>query len=201
MHIKLTCFIILIIHFSVLGDVLIHDNFSKPDLKVRTFKNGDWTLNSDMASCTQDDELYRKRKNHGPAVIYDSEFNHARISFEAMFEQSEAFVVTFTSDDKNKLFRFVLNSEKPLSVRAWRGSSKGKKPDFLEDGKKTPKLINGHWHQVSLEFKQNQCTINIDDFSKTYSHEGIGKTKHRLGLALHYGTISLKNVILEKLQD
>jgi hypothetical protein len=99
------------------GQALIADDFKQQQKPHRRLTRGAWTVKDGEASCAHDDELFKKYKNHGPAIWYDQEFTDGVVKFE--FQPSpecQHFVFTVNGRDGHVL-RFVMN-EKGTDVRA-----------------------------------------------------------------------------------
>ena len=61
--------------------LLLKDDFANGGSSTRRAIRGDWKIADGVASCTQDDELYKKFKNHGPIIFYDLPFDDATVRF------------------------------------------------------------------------------------------------------------------------
>ncbi|MDF1811164.1 MAG: hypothetical protein P1V20_03090 [Verrucomicrobiales bacterium] len=177
------------------GEILLKDDFSDAKDSVRRASRGDWTFSDGIASCTQDDELYKKYKDHGPIIFYDLAHKDASISFS--FKATDAKSVVFTANgDKGHVFRFVMSS-KGLSVRAFPPDSEtksiatGREPDV--------QLNSGQWTEVSVQLKGDSATIKIgDSFEKTYQHASYDLPKKNLSIGFAFGSISVKNWVVTK---
>ena len=109
---------------------------------------------------------------------------------------NKTFVFTL-NDDAGHVFRFI-QMETGLSVRAWPEQGKDAKADALLDrNAKTPPLADGKWTNVEVKFAGSKCTLTVGDFSQTFDHAAIGKEKTKLGLGFSFGTLSLKDVVIE----
>ena len=63
---------------------LINDDYADAKYKIRKPLRGDWKIENGVAAVTQDDELYKKFKNHGPIMVY--EVPHDDASAEVTFK-------------------------------------------------------------------------------------------------------------------
>ncbi len=179
---------------------LLEDKFDSPKKEGRDLSanRGEWKLEKGIATCTQDDKLYEKNKNHGPIMWYSMSFKDATVRFAYKAEKAKQFVFTL-NDDKGHVFRFV-HSEAGLSVRAWPEQGKDAKAVALvERGAKTPALPEGKWVEATVKFEGNRCELAVGDFKKTFEHAAIAKEKTKLGLGFSYGTVSVRDVKVETL--
>lgn len=184
---------------STLAGVLVDDNFSDPKLAKRDLSpsRGEWKFDGGIATCTQDDELYKKNKDHGPVIWYDTPFTDATIRFSLKPQDNKTFVFTL-NNEKGHVFRFVTTKD-GTSVRAWPSPGKDSKPEMLlKSSAATPKLSDGEWTPVSLQFTGTKCTLAIGaGFKQTFEHAAIANNKTKLGLGFSFGTLSLKEVKVE----
>src|SRR5262245_37673490 len=64
------------------GRTIVADDFTQQERPNRRLTRGDWKVANGIAVCTQDEELFKKYKNHGPALWYDQPFRDAIVRFE-----------------------------------------------------------------------------------------------------------------------
>jgi len=62
--------------------LLLQNDFSDPETTQRRTLRGDWNIADGMATCMQDDELYKKHKDHGPIIFYDLPHESCTVSFQ-----------------------------------------------------------------------------------------------------------------------
>lgn len=177
----------------VLGGTLVDDKFTSPTLPGRDLSpnRGVWKLADGIATCTQDDDLYTKNKNHGPVVWYNTAFTDATIRFAIRAEKVKQFVFTL-NNEKGHVFRYVMGPM-PLSVRAWDTQGGTAKPDAFPV-KNGPKLAEGEWIQAELKFAGNECTLSVGDFTQSFTHPANAKNKTKMGLGFAFGTLQVKDV-------
>lgn len=177
-----------------LAGTLIDDRFAAPTLAGRDLApgRGIWKIADGAATCTQDDALFAKNKNHGPAMWYKTSFTDATVRFAVRAEKVREFVFTL-NDEQGHVFRFVVGKT-PLSVRAWKGEGHEAKAEGLRV-KDAPTLPEGQWTQVELKFSGDQCAIVFGDkFKQTFTHPAIAKKKTTLGLGFSFGTLAVRDV-------
>ncbi|EDY20124.1 hypothetical protein CfE428DRAFT_2048 [Chthoniobacter flavus Ellin428] len=173
---------------------LVDDHFTAPQLAGRDLSpgRGVWTVADGMATCTQDDALYEKNKNHGPIMWYNATFTDGTVRFAIRAEKVKMFIFTL-NDDKGHVFRFVVG-QNPLSVHAWKEQGHDAKADTMPV-KDAPKLPEGEWVQAELKFEGDHCTLSFGDtFKQTVEHPSIAKPKTKVGLAFAFGTLSVRDV-------
>lgn len=186
--------ILLLLATSCVAAPLVDDKFTDPQLPGRDLSpaRGVWKLAGGVATCTQDDALYTKNKDHGPIIWYGAAFTDATVRFAIRAEKVKQFVFTL-NDDQGHVFRYVLGGS-PLVVRAWKEQGHEAKPDALpvQDG---PKLVEGAWVQAELKFAGDRCTVALgSDFSQTFQHPAIARKKTKLGLGFTHGTLAVREV-------
>jgi len=194
MKFLLPCFALIVATLPAIGAALVDDKFTSPALPGRDLSpgRGTWKLADGVATCTQDDDLYTKNKNHGPIIWYNTTFTDATIRFAIRAEKVKQFVFTL-NDDKGHVFRYT-QGETPLSARAWGKQGKEAKPDAFRV-KGGPKLAQGEWIQAELKFTGDQCVLRVGpDFTQTFTHPAIAKQKTKLGLGFAFGTLQVKDV-------
>lgn len=185
---------------SVLGGVLIDDKFTGASQPQRNLTpgRGTWKVADGVATCTQDDQLYKKNKDHGPIMWYDAKFTDGVVQFAFKPEKCKTFVFTL-NNDKGHVFRFVVTPS-GLSVRAWpvQGHD-AKSVGLLTPKPGTPALKDGEWLVAKLKFASNRCTLSLGpDFEQTFENPAIGFDKTQLGLGFSFGTLSLRDVKVEQ---
>jgi hypothetical protein len=194
MRFPILSFAIVLVSFSLHAASLVEDNFSSPTLAGRELSpaRGGWQFADGVATCTQDDALYVKNKNHGPIMWHSAPFTDGTVRFSVRPDKVRLFIVTL-NDEKGHLFRASIG-ENPLSVHAWNEEGPEPKPDYLP-AKDAPKLTDDAWTQFELKFSGDQCTITIgDSFKQTFTHPTIAKKKTKLGLAFAFGTLAIRDV-------
>lgn len=175
---------------------LLKDDFSAPRLETRRASRGDWKFADNTATCTQDDELYKKFKDHGPIIFYDLTYTDAAIRF-AMKPDARTKSIVFTANGADgHVFRIVFSAA-GAGIRAFPADSKDHKSISL--GNETSlKLKPSEWTSVSVELHGPKATVKIGEFSKTYEHASLARAKINLSVGFAFGTVSVKDVVVEK---
>ncbi|TDU71081.1 hypothetical protein EI77_02199 [Prosthecobacter fusiformis] len=174
---------------------LLKDDFSSPKLEARRASRGEWKFAENTASCTQDDELYKKHKDHGPIIFYDLGYEDATLRFSYKADAAVKSVVFTSNGEDGHIFRFV-SSERGTSVVAFPPDSKDHKSVRL--GKPGPPLKPGDWVPVVVTLKSSKATVKIGDFEETYEHPSLARPKTNLSIGFSFGTVSVKDVVVEK---
>jgi hypothetical protein len=74
-HLALIASILILNAFSVsAAEAPYSDNFTTAEQQTRRATRGPWIIENGTATCTQDNELYKKFKDHGPVTWYDLDF-------------------------------------------------------------------------------------------------------------------------------
>jgi hypothetical protein len=176
------------------GEVLLKDDFSSPTQKGRRASRGEWRFQDNTASCTQDDELYKQHKNHGPIIFYDLPHTDATIRFSYKVDAAKSVVFTCNGAEGH-VFRFV-SSETRTTIRAFPKASADHKSVELAEG---PALVQGQWVDVEVAIKGPSATVKIGkDFTKTVTHADLAMAKTNLSIGFAFGTLSVKGVEVSK---
>jgi hypothetical protein len=196
-RILLTCLLPLLIastSFTIAfsAEPMLKDDFSDAALAARKATRGTWTYADGVATCTQDDELYRKNKDHGPILFYDLAYTDAVLHFR--FKATEAKSVVFTANgDSGHVFRFVLGAA-GLNVRAFPPGSEEKSTSLGLD--KEIKLRSGEWVGVTVTLKGETATIKMGAGSETtYTHPSLARSKVNFSVGFSFGTLSVSDVL------
>lgn len=175
---------------------VINDPFTSLTFDHRTAGRGPWKIANGVASCTQDDAIYRQSKDHGPILKYDTNFTGATVHFAFQAEKVKALVFTFNGE-KEHAFRFVLAPD-GLSVRAG--------PPPTEEGRirgvpvkgQAPKLEDGKWTEVAVQLQGDQVTLSIGaGFKETFQSPGYAQKIISTTIGFSFGTLSVKDLKIE----
>lgn len=175
---------------------LLRDDFSAAKLDQRRAMRGEWKFADQTATCTQDDELYKKNKNHGPILFYDLEYTDASIRFAVKPDANTKSIVFTANGAESHLFRLVF-SQAGMAVRAFPTDSKDHKSVALAN-ETAVKLKTGEWNEVSVELRGGKATVKVGDFTRTYEHASIGLAKVNLSIGFSFGTLSVKDLVVTK---
>ncbi|MBA4020221.1 MAG: hypothetical protein C0483_23925 [Pirellula sp.] len=168
---------------------LVEDRYQSKQLEGRRPTRGPWKIADGTAQCTQDDELFKKFKDHGPVVWYDAKFTDAAIHFEFKPEKTKTFVFTVNGDEGH-VFRFV-SSAAGTTIVAFPPNPEHKSQALERGG---PKLSEGVWTKVSVELRGPKAVVNIgDDYQAEVEHASLEWPKTVVGLGFSFGTLSLRN--------
>lgn len=168
--------------------VELTDHFkSDTDVKQRRAIRGDWKIGDGVASCVQDDELYKKYKDHGPIIFYDLDCTDATVRFSVKPEATKA--VVFTGNGENgHVFRFIM-TDQFLSVRAFPPDAKEKS---ISLGREELPLKQGEWTAVEVTMKGATATVRVGDFQKEYQHPSLARPKTNLSIGFSFGKLNVK---------
>ena len=191
-------FLLLLAFSSVLAAdaPLLRDDFSSAKLDQRRAMRGDWKFADQTATCTQDDELYKKNKDHGPILFYDLAYSDAAIRFAVKPDANTKSIVFTANGAESHLFRLVF-SQAGMAVRAFPTDSKDHKSVALAN-ETAVKLKTGEWNEVSVELRGGKATVKVGDFTRTYEHASIGLAKVNLSIGFSFGTLSVKDLVVTK---
>jgi hypothetical protein len=172
---------------------LLKDDFSDPKLPARRAMRGDWKLANGVATCTQDDALYKKFQDHGPILFYDLAHTDATVRFSFKADGAKTFVFTANAE-KGHVFRFVM-SPTGTSIRAFPTD----KPDVKSIALATEKLPlkSGEWIPVEVKLSGARATVKIGEApAKTYEHASLARAKINLSVGFSFGTLSVRDFVV-----
>jgi len=175
---------------------LLKDDFSALKLEQRRASRGDWKFADNTATCTQDDALYKKNKDHGPILFYDLAHTDAVIRFAFKPDAITKSVVFTCNGADGHVFRIVLSS-KGAGIRAFPPEEKDH-PSISLGNEPTVILKPGEWTQVTVDLRGPKTAVKIGDFSQTYEHASLSRPKTNLSIGFSFETVSVKDVVVEK---
>ena len=175
---------------------LLRDDFSSAKLDQRRAMRGEWKFADQTATCTQDDELFKKNKDHGPILFYDLAYSDAVIRFAVKPGANTKSIVFTANGAEAHLFRLVFSSA-GLAVRAFPADSKDHKANALAN-EAAVELKAGEWNPVTIEMRGSHATVKVGDFTRTYEHASIGLAKVNLSVGFSFGTLSVKDLVVTK---
>ncbi|QDT08563.1 hypothetical protein [Planctomycetes bacterium K23_9] len=172
-------------------DTLVDDHYTIDSYKIRKPLRGDWKIENGIAAVTQDDELYKKHKNHGPIMVY--EVPHDDASAEVVFKSTGCKAVVFTMDATNggHAFRIKLSPKSPGSVLTYikePGANKAT-PVFLN--KTLPTLTEEKWETLKVKVVGDKATVQLGDSTINVQHEMIDQPKKIAKLGFSFGSLEL----------
>lgn len=173
---------------------LLKDDFSAAKLEQRRALRGEWKFAEGVASCTQDDALYKKNKDHGPIIFYDLAYTDATIRFSYRADAAVKSVVFTCNGEAGHIFRFV-TSAAGTGMRAFPADAKDHKSIALAQ-EKSLALKAGEWVPVTITLRGAKATVKIGDFEKTYEHASLSRAKSNLSVGFGFGTLSVKDVVV-----
>lgn len=170
--------------------VLLQDDFAAATSGGRRALRGPWKIGDGVATCTQDDELYKKHRNHGPIIFYDLPFDDATVTFAFKAEHAKAVVFTANGQDGH-VFR-VSWGPRGTGVRAFPPESKDKSISVGQDEKP---LEQGVWIPVRVTLEGAKATVKLGDAApQVYEHESFARPKTNISVGFSFGSLSVKDL-------
>mgnify|MGYP001023457502 CR=1 FL=1 len=172
--------------------ILLNDDFSDPAKEGRRASRGPWKFEGNVASCTQDDELYKKFKDHGPIIFYDLDYTDAKITFQVKAQGSKT--VVFTCNNTGHVFRFVASSA-GTSIRAFPPDGNPKSIQLA----KGPSLAHDMWIPVTVDLRGARVVLQIGTADPiSVEHPSFATAKTNLSIGQSFGTLSVKDVLVTR---
>lgn len=175
---------------------LLKDEFLMKDVPGRRASRGEWKFAEGSATCTQDDALFKKNKDHGPILFYDLAYTDAFIHFAVKPDEANKMIVFTANSAEGHVFRVVLTPT-GMGVRAFPPEEKDHKSISLGN-EKAVVLKPGAWTKVSVELRGTKATVKVGDFTKVYEHASIARAKANLSVGFSYGTVSVTEMVVDK---
>ena len=160
----------------------------------RRAMRGDWQIADGVASCAQDDVLYKKFKDHGPIIFYDLPTTDSTISYAFKPQGCKSVVFTLNAATGH-VFRFVTGA-RGTSVRAF--------PPDAEKSIQTTRIDEwlmkeGEWTEVEVKVEGEKVTVKFGDHEAvTVEHASYAAAKSNLSVGFSFGTLSVKSVEVSK---
>jgi hypothetical protein len=173
---------------------LLRDDFSEAKHPVRKPTRGPWKIENGTATCTQDDALYAKHKDHGPVIWYDVKFTDATLTFQFKPDAATKTFVFTLNGATGHVFRFV-TSTRGTGLRAFPPEP----PDHqsIALGKTGPALKADTWTPVKVTLSGSQATVQIGDtYTEVVDHPSLARDKTTLGLGFSFGTLAVKDLAI-----
>ena len=164
-------------------------------MKSRRATRGTWEFKDGVATCTQDDELYKKHKDHGPIIFYDLPFTDATLKLSFKAKPGCKSVVFTANGEGGHVFRFV-SSERGTTIRAYPKSSADHTSVELARG---PALKLDEWIDILVQLQGGKATIRIGpDFEKVVEHPDLASAKTNFSIGYAFSTFSVRGVEVTK---
>lgn len=191
--IRLIASFLLVASLPVFAGPVFKDDFSNARLPERKAARGPWKFAEGIASCTQDDELFKKFKDHGPIIFYEVPHQNAKVRFAFKAEACRSVVFT-ANGEKGHVFRFVAGAA-GTSVRAFPPGDDHKSVELA----KGPALKLGEWVEVAIELTGSKAIVSIGkDFTSTVENPHLATAKTNISVGFSFGTLSVRGVSIEQ---
>ena len=189
-------FLILCALSSFLSAADFKDDFTQPKLEHRRAARGDWKIADGIARCTQDDELYKKNKDHGPIIFYEVGYSDATIRFSYKADAAVKSFVFTCNGEGGHVFRFV-TTPTGTGFRAF-SPPENEHAAIVLGQEKSLQLKPGEWVPVVVGLLGNKAKVMIGDFEKTFENAQLTRAKVNFSVGFSFGTLSVKDVMAEK---
>lgn len=172
--------------------VLLKDDFANVGSSTRRAIRGDWKIADGVASCTQDDELYKKSKNHGPIIFYDLPFDGATVKFVFKADKAKAVVFTANGEDGH-VFR-VSWAPRGMNVRAFPPNATEKS---ISVGQAEKPLQQGVWIPVKVTLKGPKAIVKVGDGDpQVFEHPSFTRPKTNISIGFSFGSLQIKDLVV-----
>ncbi len=177
------------------GEPFFKDPFTEGGaVPERRALRGDWKIAGGVARCTQDDELYKKNKDHGPVIFYEVPTTDATFRFSMKPTGCQSIVFTLNGSEGH-VFRFVTSS-RGTGFRAFPPGEEKSIQTALHPEWKAP---DGEWTQVSVTMKGDTATVGFGGHEPiTIPHASYTATKVNFSIGFAFGTFEVKDVAVSK---
>lgn len=175
---------------------LLKDEFLPTTFEGRRALRGEWKFAEGSATCTQDDALFKKNKDHGPILFYDLAYTDAAIHFAVKPDAANKTIIFTANSAEGHVFRLVFSAA-GMGVRAFPPEEKDHKSISLGN-EKAVVLKADAWTKIRVELRGSKATVKVGDFTKTYEHASIARAKANLSVGFSYGTVSVTEMVVDK---
>lgn len=175
----------------VAAEPVFKDSFTEATaVPERRAMRGDWQIAEGIAKCIQDDELYKKNKDHGPILFYDLPTKDATHRFA--FKPSGCETVVFTlNGEGGHVFRMVTSAR----GSGFRAFPPGDEKSIQTRNEPEWKLAEGTWTEVMVTLKGPTATVKFGDREAvTVEHESYAAAKVNFSLGFSFGTLEVKEI-------
>lgn len=160
----------------------------------RRASRGDWSIADGVARCTQDDELYKKNKDHGPILFYDFPATDATYRFAVKPSGVQSLVFTLNGE-KGHVFRFVTTSR----GTGFRAFPPGDEKSIQTAIQKEWKATEGEWTPVEVAVKGGKVVVTFGNHEAiTIEHPSYADAKVNFSIGFAFGTLEVKDVAATK---
>jgi hypothetical protein len=151
---------------------------------------GDWKMENGVASCTQNDELYKRHNNHGPIIFYDLPLTDATVRFA--FKAEGAKAVTFTANGVDGHVFRVSWSDRGTTVRAFPPDAEKKSLSVGQDERPLP---HGEWIPVEVTLDGTKAVVKAGDGpAQVFEHESFRRPKSNISVGFSFGSLSVRDL-------
>ncbi len=198
-RLSVVCWLLAVANVAFADRPIFQDDYSKAKHELRSPSRGEWKIEKGIASVTQDEELYKKYKNHGPIMIYNVAHDDAMA--EVTFKPNGCKAVVFTMDAKTggHAFRVKLSPKAAGAVLTYikeKGAEKAT-PVFLD--KTLPKLNENEWTTLKVKVVGSEAVVMVGDKTFKVKHEKIDQAKKVAKLGFSFGSLQIKQFNLTSL--
>ena len=189
----LACYLLLVPSIQAAEVAPFSDDFSNLELSQRRALRGAWHFRDGTASCTQDDALFKKHKDHGPILFYDLKHRDATVRFHFQAEAVKTVVFTMNGEGGH-IFRFVLANQ-VMSVRAFPTEGHGQSIAVAAEKMPLPSKV---WIPVEIQLRGSKATVTIGDTPpRSFDHPSFEREKVNLSLGFSYGTLRIRSFTVQ----
>ncbi len=169
-------------------EVVFNDDFQDAKLKGRRALRGDWKIADGVAKCTQDDELYKKYKDHGPIIFYD--LGHTDAVIWLKYQADGCKTVVFTVNGENgHVFRFI-TSDRGTNLRAFPPDGEAKSIALHVDREKV--LTADEWTDVKVALQGSKASVQVGDGEPfEVEHPSLARPKTNISIGFSFGTLAV----------
>ncbi|MEM1441612.1 MAG: hypothetical protein AAGF67_04685 [Verrucomicrobiota bacterium] len=174
------------------GEPVFTDPFeAETKVSERRAVRGDWLIENGVASVTQDDELYKKYKDHGPIIFYDVATTDATFHYAVKPQGCKSVVFTLNGENGH-IFRFV-SAAQGTHFRAFPPG--GEKKSIATGREKSWILPEGEWTPIKVVLAGPRATITFGDHEPVIIEEpSYERPKTNFSIGFAFGSLAIKEV-------
>ena len=180
-----------------IGKPLLRDDFSEDKHDLRKATRGQWIVADGMISVTQDDETYKKFKNHGPLLAYGLPLSDVEVRVDFKPDGCRSVVFTFDAESGHA-FRIIMTGARPGVVYGYDPQPGEDRPKANPLTRQLPKLSD-QWTSLRVRITGDKASIRIGDSEYEVSHPSIGQKKTVAKIGFAFGSFHVRRFELDSI--
>jgi hypothetical protein len=185
---KLRIALLLLTSSLLAADLPFEDRFTEASLTLRKLGRGSWKIENGQAICIQNDELYKKAKDHGPMITWDIPTTDSVIEFEYLPDIDVKTMIFTVNRAKGHAFRIIATADTSRVIAF--AASHDDKPASAA----APAMKPGEWQKVRVELRGAKATTNVAGKTISLDQPALAGLKANITIGFSFGTLAVRNL-------